>query len=235
MVGTGALVVGGALWLTHATLSPESQLLGKTLVAGSDPNEVALTYDDGPNDAATPRLLEVLARASVKATFFFIGKFVKQRPDLVREAAAAGHLIGNHTMNHPWLLTKPAKLIRQEMRDCQQALEDVLGAPVRYFRSPHGARRPAVLHTAAELGLTPVQWNVTGQDWKPIGDAGILRAVEDGMRLTERQGRGANILLHDGFDQQMGADRSDTVKATEQMLGQFAQAGKRLVRVDAWG
>lgn len=233
-VGACAAVAGGALWLTHAALSPESQLLGRTVVAGSDPNEVALTYDDGPNDAATPQLLEILGKANAKATFFVIGRFVRERPDLVREIFDAGHLVGNHTMTHPWLLSKPVKVIRQEMKDCQSALEDALGGPVQYFRAPHGAKRPAVLRTAEELGLTPVQWNITGQDWTPIGTNGILRVVGRGIRRTTRQGRGANVLLHDGFDQRMGTDRSDTLAATEQLLAQFAVEGKRLVTVDAW-
>ena len=127
-VGACATVVGVAGWLTYAALTPESQFLGRTLVAGRDPDEVALTYDDGPNDAATPRLLEILDRAGVKATFFMIGRFVRQRPNLVREVAAAGHLVGNHTMTHPWLPTKTGSFIREELRGCQEALEDTLGS-----------------------------------------------------------------------------------------------------------
>ncbi len=233
-VGACATVVGVAGWLTYAALTPESQFLGRTLVAGRDPDEVALTYDDGPNDAATPRLLEILDRAGVKATFFMIGRFVRQRPNLVREVAAAGHLVGNHTMTHPWLPTKTGSFIREELRGCQEALEDTLGAPVRYFRSPHGARRPAVLRAAAELGLTPVQWNITGRDWQPIGESGILSVVEQGLRRAERKGRGSNVLLHDGFDQRMGTDRTDTLNATARLLTQFAAEGKRMVTVDAW-
>ena len=228
-----AVAVGG--WLTHAALSPESQLFGRTLVAGSDPQEVALTYDDGPNDAATPRLLDILAAANVRATFFMIGRFVRERPDLVRAVAAAGHLVGNHTMTHPWLPSKPAALIREELRGCQQALQDTLGAPVRYFRSPHGARRPAVLGAAAELGLTPVQWNVSGQDWTAIGEDGIVKLVARRAGKVARGGRGANVLLHDGFDQPMGTDRSCTLGATARLLTQFAGEGKRFVTVDAWG
>ncbi len=234
-LAAGVTAIGAGGWLTYAALSPQSQMFGRTLVAGSDPSEVALTYDDGPNEAATPRLLEILAAANVRATFFMIGRFVRERPDLVRAVAEAGHLVGNHTMSHPWLTTKPKTLIREELRGCQKALEDVLGVPVRYFRSPHGARRPAVLHAAAELGLTPVQWNVSGQDWTDIGESGIVQTVEQGVRRAARRGRGANVLLHDGFDQRMGTDRADTLAATAQLLTQFATEGKRLVTVDRWG
>ena len=87
--------------LTYAALSPQSQLFGKLLIATRNPNEIALTYDDGPNDVATERLLEVLARNNTRATFFLIGRYVQQRPAIARAIAAAGHLIGNHTMTHP--------------------------------------------------------------------------------------------------------------------------------------
>jgi peptidoglycan/xylan/chitin deacetylase (PgdA/CDA1 family) len=100
---TAAAVVATAGTLTYAALSAQSQLFGPTLIAPTKPNEIALTYDDGPNPAATPQLLEVLARHNVHATFFLIGNFVRQCPALVREIAAAGHLIGNHTTTHPWL------------------------------------------------------------------------------------------------------------------------------------
>ena len=107
-----AAVAGGA---AYAALWPQSQLFGRVLVAGSNPNEIALTYDDGPNDDATERLLEVLARHQVHATFFLIGGFVRQRRALVRSIAAAGHLIGNHTMTHPWLSWQTSSRIRQEL------------------------------------------------------------------------------------------------------------------------
>lgn len=232
----GSAVAAGALaTLASFGLKPDSQLFGRTLVAGNDPNEIALTYDDGPNDSATPELLEVLSRFGVRATFFMIGKFVRQRRDLVRAVQAAGHLIGNHTVSHPFLANKPLRLIEDEVRGCNQLLEDALGSPVRYFRAPFGARRPAVLRCAREMGLQPVQWNVQGNDWEPIGAAAILRHLDRGLKSTYRRGRGANVLLHDGFDQQMGADRSDTVRATELLLLKAEEQGRRIVTVDAWG
>src|ERR1035437_11142893 len=86
------LAVGG---YAYASLWPTSQIFGRTLVAGDDSDEVALTFDDGPNDAATPQLLEVLARHNVHATFFNMGNFARQRPELTRQAVAAGHIVGN--------------------------------------------------------------------------------------------------------------------------------------------
>lgn len=227
-----AIAVGGTL--AYAALAPQSQLFGRTLIAGRDPAEVALTYDDGPNEPATMQLLEVLARHNVRATFFMIGRFVQQRPEIARAVHAAGHLVGNHTMTHPWLAWQTGRVIRDELRGCNQLLEDVLGAPVHYMRPPHGARRPAVLRTASELGLTLVQWNAMGNDWLPIGPEGVLRNVQRGLETLRSRGRGANILLHDGYDQHIGADRSATVQATDRLLTQLAADGSRVITVDAW-
>jgi peptidoglycan-N-acetylglucosamine deacetylase len=219
----------------NAAFLPESQLFGSTLIAGADPSEVALTYDDGPNDRATEDLLAVLARHNVRATFFMIGRFVRERRQIAQRVLAAGHLIGNHTMNHPWLAWQSAHVIREELRSCNEALEDVLGTAVRYFRAPHGARRPAVLRIARELGLVPVQWNVMGNDWEPIGADAILANVERGMLQTQRRSIASNVLLHDGYDRQLGADRQATVQATDRFLASFAERGYRAVTVDAWG
>src|ERR1700734_3233554 len=76
----------------YAALSAQSQLFGKPLIAGPNPNEIALTYDDGPNDIVTERLLDLLAAHNVRATFFLIGRYARQRPQIVRAVAAAGHL-----------------------------------------------------------------------------------------------------------------------------------------------
>jgi len=227
-----AVAIGGTL--AYAALYPESQLFGRTLIAGPDPAEIALTYDDGPNDAATLRLLDVLAHHSVRATFFMIGRFIRQRPEIARAVHAAGHLVGNHTMTHPWLAWQPDRVIRDELRGCNQALEDTLGASVRFLRPPHGARRPAVMRAARELGLVVVQWNVMGNDWAPIGPDRVLHKVQRGIEAARDRGRGANILLHDGFDQRMGADRSVTVDATDQLLTWQLANGSRFVTVDAW-
>ena len=224
-----------AATLTHAAYSAQSQLFGRTLISANDPNEVALTYDDGPNDAATLLLLEILARHNARATFFMIGRFVRQHPEIVRAVHAAGHLIGNHTYTHPWLTMLPAKQIREELRTCNEALEDVLGAPIRYVRFPHGARRLATLRIAAELNLTPVQWNAMGHDWDlPTAEA-ILSRLNPDLNRAQRRHKGANILLHDGHDRAMSANRTPTLQATDQLLNRLAHQGARTVTVDAWG
>jgi peptidoglycan/xylan/chitin deacetylase (PgdA/CDA1 family) len=232
-VGAAALglVCGG---LMYASRWPTSQMFGRTLVAGNDPDEVALTFDDGPNDSATPELLDVLARHGVRATFFAMGDFARMRPELVRRVVAEGHLLGNHTMTHPTLSLESGVKVWAELAECNAVLEDITGEAVRYFRPPFGARRPMVLRVARELGLTPVMWNVTGYDWDPIGVDGILANLERGIARNRGRGRGANVLLHDGGHRAMGTVRKDTVAAVERLLEAHAGTATRFVTVDAW-
>lgn len=233
LLGACTLASAAAI-LADAALRPASQLFGPTLIAGRDPSEIALTYDDGPNDEATPALLDLFAEHNIRATFFMIGRFVQQRPEMTRRVLAAGHIVGNHTMNHPNLAYQNVHTVRQELRDCQHVLEDTLGAPVRYFRPPHGARKPSVLREARELGLTVVQWNAAGYDWLSITPDEIAGHIRRGMRRAQRRGAGSNVLLHDGWDQQIGADRSRSVEATRQLVLEGLAADKRFVAVDVW-
>ncbi|MGA8939724.1 MAG: polysaccharide deacetylase family protein [Acidobacteriaceae bacterium] len=235
LAATAVLAAAASLTLTYAALSPGSQLFGHTIVAGNDPAEAALTYDDGPNDVATDALLDVLARHNAHATFFMIGRFVRERPEIVRRVHAAGHLIGNHTQTHPWLSFESSHVIREQLRDCNRALEDTISAPIHYVRPPHGARRPAVFRAAEELGLKLVQWNAMGYDWQPITHQRIVTNVERGRQRARQHHTGANILLHDGHQQGIGVDRTATVQATAELLQCFAREGTRTITVDAWG
>jgi peptidoglycan/xylan/chitin deacetylase (PgdA/CDA1 family) len=238
---TAALTTAGLLasGCTYAALSAQSQIFGKVLIAGGNPNEVALTYDDGPNDIATERLLDVLAHHNVRATFFLIGRYVRQRPQIARAIASAGHLIGNHSMTHPWLALQSSARIHQELTGCNAILEDTLGIPIRYFRAPHGARRPAVLRIARSLGLTPVQWNIIPGDWQPIGAEEIAARTIRGITRNRQHNRASNIVLHDGGQKGLGQPRLPTVEATKILLQKYApqnshQTGTKYVTVDSW-
>jgi len=220
-----ALLAGGAAAAAavaagYQSMSPAGQWYGRTftgLARGS--KQLALTYDDGPNDPHTLRLLEVLARHNVKATFFLIGRFVRQRPDIVGEIVKAGHVVGNHTFTHPLLIFKSDAEIRKELADCNSAISDAIGEAPTLFRPPFGGRRPAVLRIARELGLEPIMWNVTGYDWK-------APPAEEIERKVTSQIRGGNvILLHDGGHKQMGADRAPTVIATDHVISRYKNEG----------
>lgn len=222
----GGTAVAVAVTAGYQSMAPTGQWYGRTfagLPRGS--KQLALTYDDGPNEAHTPPLLEVLARYNVSATFFLIGRYVQQQPNIVREIVRAGHVVGNHTFTHPLLTLKRSAEIRRELVDCRAALQEAVGEHSNLFRPPFGGRRPAVLRIARELGLEPVMWNVTGYDWNAPPAATIERKVAS-------QVRGGNvILLHDGGHKAMSADRSQTVIATDHLIARYKVEGYQFVTI----
>lgn len=216
-----ALVAAG-----YQSMSPTGQWYGRTFTGlAHGTRQLALTFDDGPNDPHTQRLLDILARHNVHATFFLIGRYVRQRPDIVRAIANAGHAIGNHTFTHPLLIFKSAAEIRRQLSDCRAAIHDAVGEHSNLFRPPFGGRRPAVLRIARELGLEPVMWNVTGYDWNappaPVIEAKVVRRIRGGDV----------ILLHDGGHKQLGADRSQTVLATDRLIARYKSQGYDFVTI----
>ena len=219
-----------ASYAGYATMAPTSQLYGRTLTHGDDPTQMALTFDDGPNDPHTMHLLDVLARHNAKATFFLIGKYVRQRPDIARAILAAGHEIGNHTDSHPNLILVSAARLRQELADCSKSLEDALGQKVTLFRPPFGGRRPNVLQTSRRLGLDPVMWSVTGYDWNATSADQIVQKVHRQLD-SRRKPQGEIVLLHDGGHLVLGTDRGFTVQATGKLLERYA--AQRFVTVSA--
>jgi len=221
----GAAAVA-AVTAGYQSMAPTGQWYGRTFTGlARGTKQIALTYDDGPNDPHTMRLLEVLARHDVHATFFLIGRYVKQRPEIVREIVQAGHIIGNHTFTHPLLSLKSATEIREELSACRAAVQDATGDHSSLFRPPFGGRRPATLRIARELGLQPVMWNVTGYDWNAPPAAVIEQKVSSQIR------GGDVILLHDGGHKDMGADRAQTVQATDNLIQRYKSEGFSFVTV----
>jgi peptidoglycan/xylan/chitin deacetylase (PgdA/CDA1 family) len=210
----------------YQAMAPTGQWYGRTFT-GLKPGsrQLALTYDDGPNDPYTFRLLEILAHHNVKATFFLIGRYVKQRPDIARELVQAGHAVGNHTFSHPNLIFASARQTRMELENCQQAMADAVGEQPRLFRPPFGGRRRSTLKIAGALKLESVMWNVTGWDWKG-------KPAEYVERRVCQQIRGGDvILLHDGSHAAFGADRSQTVIATDRLISLYKAKGYDFVTV----
>jgi peptidoglycan-N-acetylglucosamine deacetylase len=225
-----ALAASGWAW---ASRSPASRLFGEALTAPARPGELALTFDDGPNPAWTPRLLDTLAAHGVHATFFLLGGFAQAEPALVRRIAASGHLIGNHSWSHPDLSRTLAETVREELARTSAELEQITGSPVRFFRPPYGARRPAVFRIARELGLLPVLWNAMTSDWsQPSADRIAAALASRITRLTEHS-RAINLVLHDGNHRQREGNRGPSVTAAEQLIERF-NSTHRFVTLDAW-
>jgi peptidoglycan/xylan/chitin deacetylase (PgdA/CDA1 family) len=223
---TGAAASAAAAAAGYQSMAPTGQWYGHTftgLARGS--RQIALTYDDGPNDPYTLRLLEVLAKHNTRATFFLIGRYVRHRPDIVQEIVKAGHSVGNHTFSHSLLIFKSEAEIRKELSECHAALSEAVGEHSNLFRPPFGGRRPAVLRIARELGLEPAMWSVTGYDW----NAPPAAVIE--QKVTKQLRGGDVILLHDGGHKQMGADRSQTVLATDHLITRYTAVGYEFVTV----
>jgi peptidoglycan/xylan/chitin deacetylase (PgdA/CDA1 family) len=229
-LAAAGLAVGGC---SYAAMSPRSQFFGATLIAPKRRGQIALTFDDGPNPAWTPQLLELLAKHRVHATFFLIGKHAGEEPYLTRAIADAGHVIGNHSWSHPNLALTPPKRVRDELKRTKQMLEHITGTAVRFFRPPFGGRRPDVLSAALDLGMTPVLWNAMTDDWKERSGEAIAERLAERVDTLGRREMAANVVLHDGGHQQLGLDRGPSVEAAKLLLDRYVGV-RRFVTVDAW-
>jgi len=233
--GAGAaagLGLAAGAW-AYASLWPGSDLFGKALRAPARPGEIALTFDDGPNPAWTPRLLDMLAEHRVKATFFLLGEFAQAEPALVRRIGMEGHLVGNHSWSHPRLSLASAEQIHNELAWTKTVLEQITGTTVEYFRPPFGARRPAVFRMARELGLKPVLWNAMTSDWSEPSADRIAEALGAKVDRLTRSGRAVNLVLHDGGHRALGIDRGPSVAAAGKLMARYAGT-HRFVTLREW-
>jgi peptidoglycan-N-acetylglucosamine deacetylase len=177
---------------------------------------VYLTFDDGPAPAYTPRVLELLARYRAQATFFVLGRSAAAHPELVRQAFAAGHGIGNHTWSHQRLTGLRGGRLEAEVGATSAAIQRITGAPVHCLRPPYATVDAASAYQVRALGLRLVLWDIDTSDWLRPG-AGTIAG-----RVLGRVRAGAVVLLHDG-----GGDRSQTVAALEQILASLSARGFR--------
>ncbi|MFZ4506320.1 MAG: polysaccharide deacetylase family protein [Fimbriimonas sp.] len=172
---------------------------GKVLpkLRGGNPKKrlLALTFDDGPHPTFTPRLLKVLRDGGVKATFFVVGKMVERQPDLLKQIAADGHLVANHTFSHVTLTKVPFEEITTEYRACSDIVESVIGVRPRWCRPPGGDYDENVIEAATANGMTTVLWTADPGDFASPGEDVILQ------RTFSHLNNGGIILLHDGIEQ----------------------------------
>jgi peptidoglycan/xylan/chitin deacetylase (PgdA/CDA1 family) len=173
---------------------------------------VALTFDDGPHPQWTPRVLDMLRHAGVKATFCVVGTEVRRYPALVARVVREGHTLCNHTWQHELDLgTKPEPEIRANLDATNREIRRAVpGARIKFFRHPGGKWTPEAVKVSRELGMTPLDWDVDPQDWKkPTADAIRTRVINQARP-------GSIVLLHDG-----GGDRAGTLAACPAMVGEL--------------
>jgi peptidoglycan/xylan/chitin deacetylase (PgdA/CDA1 family) len=208
-----AAVAGLCAW---GAFHPRARLFGP--VISSTGNACALTFDDGPNPAVTPRLLSLLERHGVRATFFLLGKYVHQNAQLTAEIAAK-HVIGNHTYGHPNLLFFSRRRIVDELKRCDDVIVNATGTRSSCVRPPFGFRGPQFYSAARTAGFSKiVMWSVSAHDWTPQSWERVSRRVR-GVRP------GDILLFHDGDHRSSNADRSHTLKALEYWIPRWQDSG----------
>src|SRR5437016_13960579 len=157
-----------------------------------DGPDIALTFDDGPNEKLTPRLLDLLAQHHIHATFFVIGENVTQHPEILQRAAREGHEIGNHSWSHPNLAKMSDDAVRSQIKRTEEAISGAIGARPVLLRPPYGsltARQKHFIHD--ELGYEIVLWDVDPNDWKRPGPTVVTN------RILKETRPGPIVLSHD--------------------------------------
>ncbi|WP_028323793.1 polysaccharide deacetylase family protein [Desulfatirhabdium butyrativorans] len=193
-------------------------------------DEVSLTFDDGPDPAYTPKILDILKQHNVKAAFFVIGANAEKYPEIISRMVAEGHEVGNHTFTHPNLARISGERAVLELNATQRLIESITGRSTIWFRPPYAAdalptspEDIATLRIAQDLGYLTVMHDIDPEDWSRPGIDEIIRRIQNGRLL------GGNIvLLHDG-----GGNRRQTVEALPAILDYFDKRADRVVGLSA--
>jgi peptidoglycan/xylan/chitin deacetylase (PgdA/CDA1 family) len=222
----GGVAVGIGSLISRAAFNPVSQIFGRTLVHGSRSNSnVALTFDDGPNDPATPEILKVLKTYNLPATFFVVGQHATRCPDLVRGLVEGGHEIGNHTYAHKSLAWRSSSTIESEIDRGSDAIGTITGFAPKLLRPPYGSRNPMLFEAARKRNLPLVQWSLPALDWT---EQPAQRVVD---RVVPQTKNGDVLLFHDGDGCEFGANRAHTVNALPQIIESLMGRGFKFVTV----
>lgn len=186
--------------------------------------EVAVTFDDGPHAGWTPQVLDALDRASMKATFFVVGRCVARHPELVLEARCRGHEIGTHLYSHDRRSVFDDRLFSDEVIKSKTQLESLLGEPIRWLRFPYGERgRQHPRKIKKTYGLEAVHWTYSSYDTKLRDSAEIVARVDAGLRP------GVILLMHDALADEIDL-QAPYIASREALLGALPRVGKLLRR-----
>lgn len=222
MIGAALAGLAAAGLAAHGTWHRNSWIFGPALnrLPGSD-NVVSITFDDGPNPHATPRILDALAERDVRATFFVLGRHADRWPSLVKRMSDEGHQLGNHGYFHRKLHRRSPAYVRDDLTRGADAIERATGMRPRHFRAPHGFRNPWVTPIARSLGERTIGWSLGVWDSARPGVDEIVRRAMSGMRA------GSILLLHDGDGYDAEGDRIQTAEALPYIIDGLRERGFR--------
>ncbi|WP_026564805.1 polysaccharide deacetylase family protein [Bacillus sp. UNC41MFS5] len=182
---------------------------------------VAITFDDGPNPTYTPQVLEIFSEAVGKATFFMIGEQMKKYPEVVKQVAALGHEIGNHTFTHPKLSQLSNSECLEEIEQNEKLIEELTGQNPVVFRPPYLDYNQGTVSLLQQKGYPMIgALNLEAQDWEQPGARHILEKSRDVIK------NGSILIFHDGY-----GDRSQTIEAVRKLVSEITSQGYQLVTV----
>lgn len=214
---------------------PTNQIFGRTVTNGPrNERVVALTFDDGPNPPYTTRILDVLEKEHVHATFFLVGRAVSAYPQTVRRELRDGNAIGNHTWDHQHLIVMTRTQVHKSLDRTDQAIYIATGHRTRLMRPPFGSRDWSTMQVARKLGYTVVMWSVPlARDWEYPPPGTIAK------RILPYVSDGSIIVLHDGNRGQVCGkklsahvcDRSSDIEATKMIVDSLKKQGYRFVTI----
>ena len=172
----------------RARVAPMSKHLRATDRVLEGKKLVVLTFDDGPSETTTPRLLDILAEKDVPATFFMLGSKAKTNPKIVKRANKEGHEVASHTMYHQNLVRIPADAVKSDINEAKSAIKGILGRDPRFTRPPYGNINDAV---RSNVGTPMILWSVDTEDWRSKNIDSIISTAMSELH------DGAVILMHD--------------------------------------
>jgi peptidoglycan/xylan/chitin deacetylase (PgdA/CDA1 family) len=226
-LAAAALLGVGFFALYELVESPRSDAFAPVVTHGAG-RAVALTFDDGPTRGVTDRVLEVLEREHVPATFFVVGRAARREPALLRRMASDGDEIENHSDTHAHLNVLSEAALDAQIARTQDAIAAATGRRARWLRPPFGARNGAVLDAARRNGLRVVLWSAMLDETSPHADSDALTA-----RLLRGVGDGAIVVLHDGDQgRDDGGERAYEARLTPRVIAALRARGYRFVTLD---
>jgi peptidoglycan-N-acetylglucosamine deacetylase len=242
LIATPAALAAAAV-TAYGAVHPRSELFGPMVWRTNSVRKLAITFDDGPNPKITPELLKLLEQHDVRVTFFMVGRFAHECPELVREIVVRGHVIGNHTATHANLFWNTPTQIRMQMQRCNEAIGTITGTTPKWFRPPWGMRNPWVISSAMGMGMRTALWTVLPGDWKVKPPSWLIERMEPIARRAKLSRGGTAhdshavygdvLCLHDGDYRFLNADRRATVEALQYWLPRWRDLGLEFVTIDA--